>query len=65
MRAKLQPLRYWGPIALVGICLGVTYVVPPWVAYVLIIAAFVLLFEVGTAWFAKAGGTGGLKEFKQ
>jgi len=25
----------------------------------------VLLFEVGTALFARAGGTGGLKDFKQ
>ena len=39
--------------------------VPPFVTYVLVIASFGLLFEAGTAWFARAGGTGGLKDFRQ
>jgi hypothetical protein len=39
--------------------------VPPWATYVLVIAAFALLFEAGTAWFARAGGGGGLKDFRQ
>ena len=33
--------------------------------YVLVIASFALFFEAGTAWFARAGGTGGLKDFRQ
>ena len=61
----LRSLRYWGPMLVACVCLGVGYSVPPWAAYVLVIVAFVLLFEAGTAWFAKAGGTGGLKDFKQ
>ena len=33
--------------------------------YVLVLVAFALLFEAGTAWFARAGGTGGLKDYRQ
>ena len=65
MRAKLRPLRYWGPFVLAIVCLVVAYSVPPVVTYILVIVSFVLLFEVGTALFARAGGTGGLKDFKQ
>jgi len=59
MRAKLRPLRYWGPCVLACVCLAVAYSVPPWATYVLVIVALSLLFEVGTALFARAGGTGG------
>ncbi|MEA2135504.1 MAG: hypothetical protein QOC68_3413 [Solirubrobacteraceae bacterium] len=65
MRAKLKRLRYLGPLFLATACLVVAYYVPPWVTYVLVIASFGLLFEAGTAWFARAGGTGGLKDFRQ
>ncbi len=65
MRAKLRPLRYLGPLVLAIACLVVAYSVPPIVTYVLVIAAFMLLFEAGTALFEKAGGTGSLKDFKQ
>jgi hypothetical protein len=47
------------------VCLAVGSYVPPWVTYVLVIAAFVLLFEAGTAWFSRAGGTGTLKDYRQ
>jgi hypothetical protein len=65
MRAKLRPLRYWGPLLLACACLVVGYSVPPWATYVLVIVALGLLFEAGTALFQRAGGTGGLKDFKQ
>jgi len=65
MRAKLRRLRYIGPVVLGSACLAAGYYVPPWATYVLLIAAFVLLFDAGTAWFARAGGTGGLKDFRQ
>jgi hypothetical protein len=65
MRAKLRRLRYWGPLIVAIACLVAGYYVPPWVTYVLVIAAFALLFEAGTAWFSRAGGTGGLKDFRQ
>jgi hypothetical protein len=65
MRAKLQRLRYIGPLVLACACLVAGYSVPPWATYVLVIAAFALLFEAGTAWFARAAGGGGLKDFRQ
>ena len=65
MRAKLRRLRYWGPVIVATGCLVAASYVPPFVAYVLVLASFALLFEAGTAWFARAGGTGGLKDFKQ
>jgi hypothetical protein len=65
MRAKLRRLRYIGPLLLGTACLAVAYYVPPWVTYVLVMASFGLLFEAGTAWFARAGGTGGLKDNRQ
>ena len=65
MRAKHQRLRYIGPLLLACACLVAGYSVPPWATYVLVIAAFALLFEAGTAWFARAGGSGGLKDFRQ
>ena len=65
MRAKLRRLRYIGQFILGSACLVAGYFVPPWATYLLFIAAFALLFEAGTAWFARAGGTGGLKDFRQ
>jgi len=65
MRAKLRRLRYIGPTILGVACLVAAYHVPPFVTYVLVIASFGLLFEAGTAWFARAGGTGSLKDFRQ
>ena len=65
MRAKLRRLRYIGPLIIACCCLAAAYYVPPFVTYVLVIASFVLLFEAGTAWFARAGGAGGLKDYRQ
>jgi Sec-independent protein secretion pathway component TatC len=65
MRAVLRTMRYWGPVVVACACLIAAYSVPPVVTYVLVIVAFVLLFEVGTALFERAGGTGGLKDFRQ
>jgi hypothetical protein len=65
MRAKLRRLRYIGPLVLACACLTAAYYVPPWVTYVLVIASFGLLFEAGTAWFARANGTGSMKNYRQ
>ena len=65
MPAKLRRLRYWGPILLGCVCLAVSSYVPPFVAYVLVMAAFVLLFEAITAWFANTARTGSLKDYRQ
>ena len=65
MRAKLRPLRYYGPLILAGVCLAVAYSVPPVVAYVLTIAAFVLAFDSGLALFERAGKAGDMRDFHQ
>ena len=58
-------MRYALPLLAAVACLYAASVTPPLAAYGLIIAAFALFFDVGTAWLAKAGGTGGLKDFQQ
>ena len=58
--------RYWLPLAAAVLCLFVaSRGVPPLVAYVLIMLSFGFCFDAGTAWLARAGGTGGMRDFKQ
>jgi hypothetical protein len=58
-------MRFALPLLAAVACLYGASVTPPLAAYGLIIAAFALCFDAGTAWLAKAAGTGGLKDFKQ
>ena len=53
------------PLVAAALCLWGASLVPPLVAYGLIVLAFGLCFDAGTAWLARAGGTGGLKDFRQ
>ena len=62
MRKKL---RCYGPLIVAGICLTVAYSVPPIVAYVLTIAAFVLAFEGGLSLYERASKAGGMQDFHQ
>lgn len=57
--------RYWLPSAGACACLIAASLVAPVFAWLLIIAAFGLLLDVCTAWLAKAGGTGGMRDYKQ
>ena len=61
----LRTARYWLPLLLGTLCLVAAYWTSPVVTYVLIIASFALLFDGCTAMFARAGGTGSLRDFKQ
>jgi hypothetical protein len=63
--SSLGSVRLLLPLVIAVACLYGASLTPPLVAYGLIIAAFALFFDAGTAWLAKAGGTGGLKDFKQ
>ena len=65
MRAKLRTLRCWGPLILAAVCLAVAYSVPPFVAYVLVMAAFVLAFDGGLTLFERANRAGGMQDFHQ
>lgn len=58
-------MRFKLPLAVCVICLVAAGFVPPILAYLLIVAAFGFALDAGTAWLARAGGTGGMKDFKQ
>ena len=62
--SRMRP-RYWLPCLIAFACLIATGYVGSIVAWVLIIVAFVLVFEAGTAWFANATSTGGMSDYKQ
>ena len=60
-----QAMRYALPLAgLVACFIGASFA-PPLIAYVLIFAGFGCAMDAGTAWLQRAGGTGGMKDFKQ
>ena len=66
VRALVDTKRYWLPLAAAVLCLfGASRSVPPLVAYGLIMAAFGLCFDAATLWLARAGGTGGIRDYKQ
>ena len=66
MRALSETRRYWLPVAAAVLCLlAASFSPPPLVGYVLIMAAFGLCFDAATAWLARAGGTGGMHDYKQ
>jgi hypothetical protein len=65
MSSRRFSLRYGGPLVLSLICVLVAGWVSPIVAYVLVIVAFFLFFEVCTSLWERAGGTGGMQQYKQ
>ena len=65
MRATLATARYWLPLVAGAICLIVAAWVHPIAAWLLIIAAFGLLLDGGTAMFERAGRIGNLSQYKQ
>jgi hypothetical protein len=58
-------VRFKLPLAAMAVCLVGAGFVPPVVTYLLVVAAFGFALDAGTAWLARAGGTGGMKDFKQ
>ena len=66
MQALKESRRYWLPVAAAALCLlAASFGPPPLVAYVLIMASFGLCLDAATAWLARAGGTGGMHDYKQ
>jgi hypothetical protein len=64
-----EPGRQWNPnlrvlipLAAAVVCLGVAYLTPPLVSYLLMIAGLVLFFDGATSLFP---GTDGLKDHRQ
>ena len=66
MRVVKETRRYWLPLCAAVLCLfGASLSVPPLVAYALIMLSFGFCFDAATAWLARAGGTGGMGQYKQ
>jgi hypothetical protein len=66
VRAVKATRRYWLPLAAAVLCLlAASFGPPPVVAYALIMGAFGFCFDAATTWLARAGGTGGMHEYKQ
>jgi hypothetical protein len=57
--------RYWGPLVAGFVCLVAALFVGPLVAWLLMMLAFGLILDGATAMWEKAGGTGGLTEYRQ
>jgi hypothetical protein len=66
VRALKETRRYWLPLSGAAMCLfAASWGVPPLAAYVLIVAGVGLCIDAATTWLARAGGTGGLHDYKQ
>jgi hypothetical protein len=61
----MRSLRYWLPIVVAVALLLLSRTVSPLVAYLMMVAATGLVFEVATAWFASANRTGGMHDHRQ
>ena len=66
MHALRETRRYWLPVGAAVLCLlAASFGPPPLVAYALIVFAVGLCFDAATAWLARAGGTGGIRDHRQ
>jgi hypothetical protein len=65
MRSVARTARYWGPLLAGFMCLIGVLFAGPVVAWLLLIAAFGLLFDGATAMWARAGSTGSLTDYRQ
>ena len=66
MRAVKDTRRYWLPLAAAVLCFyAASLGLPPLFAYVLIVMGVGFALDAGTTWLARAGGNGGLHEYKQ
>ena len=54
VRSILGTARWWLPVVAAFVLLGTSSTVPPFIAYLFIVAAAALIFEVGTALLAGA-----------
>jgi hypothetical protein len=65
MTSRRFTMRYGGPLLLALICVIIAGYVSPIISYVLVVAAFFFFFEVATSLWERAGGTGGMGQYKQ
>ena len=65
MSAVLGTARYWLPLVAGFVCVVVSLFVGPIASWLLLLAAFGLLLDGGTAMWERAGGTGNLTTYRQ
>ena len=65
MSTRRFSFRSGGPLVLSLICVIVAGYVSPFISYLLVIAAFFFFFEVATSLWERAGGIGGMRQYKQ
>jgi hypothetical protein len=66
VRALKETRRYWLPLTAAVLCLfAASLDLPPLAAYALIVAGVGFCLDAGTTWLARAGGTGGMHDYKQ
>ncbi len=67
MRSAWSTRRYWLPLAAAVACMLAIALshVPPLAIYALIVLSLGFCFDAATALWARAGGTGGLNDFRQ
>jgi hypothetical protein len=58
-------VRYWLPLLAAAVCLIAATRVPAVAAYILIVAAFALVFDVSTKLFEQSGRGGRLTDHRQ
>jgi hypothetical protein len=58
-------VRYWLPLVAAAVCLIVASMASTIVGFVLVIAAFGFVLDVGTKLFENVGKTGGLGDHRQ
>jgi hypothetical protein len=56
-------LRVLIPLVAAAVCLGVAYLVPPLVSYILMVAGLILFFDAGTSLFPSSSD--GLRDHHQ
>ncbi len=65
MRGFIASRRYSLPLAAAAICCVVASMVSPILQWLFVVIAFGFVLDAATAWFERAGGTGGMHDYKQ
>ncbi len=65
MRGFIASHRYSLPLAAAAICCYAASIAAPILAWLFVVAAFGFVLDAATAWFERAGGTGGMHDYKQ
>jgi hypothetical protein len=65
VRGLIASRRYSLPMAAAVVCCIVASFMSPILQWLFVVAAFGFVLDAATAWFERAGGTGGMHDYKQ